>query len=75
MDENTTPVITPAPGGEDDGKQPWESMTLWVSLVTMVLGNFPPAAAIIAANPGLVTAGIGTVFALLRLKTKKRVGK
>ncbi len=57
----------------DDAKKPWESMTLWAALITALVPIFPPAAAIVAANPGIVSAVVGLVFGALRLKTNSAV--
>ncbi len=57
----------------DDSKKPWQSVTLWAALVTALVPLFPPAAAVVAANPGIVTAVLGLVFGALRLKTDTAV--
>jgi hypothetical protein len=48
-------------------KKPWLSKTLWIALVTAAVPLFPPAAAVVAANPAAVGAAVGLVFAGLRL--------
>jgi hypothetical protein len=50
-----------------DGAAPWESKTLWVSLIVAVAPLFPPAQAFIVANPTAVAGAVGAVFAALRL--------
>lgn len=57
-----------------DPKRPWESKTFWVSAILAVVpAVFPPAAAFIAANPALVSAGLAAVFSVLRLVSHGKV--
>ncbi len=58
----------------DDFKKPWLSKTMWAAALTALVPLFPPAAAIVAANPGLVSAAVGFIFAALRLTTDKKIG-
>lgn len=49
-------------------KRPWQSKTMWVSLISTVLPVFfPPAALWVAANPALYATAMGLVFSGLRL--------
>jgi hypothetical protein len=57
-----------------DVKKPWESSTLWASLIIAVAPFFPPVQAIIAAHPEIVGLFVGGISALLRLKTDSKVG-
>ncbi len=57
----------------EEVKPAWKSMTLWAALLTALVPLFPPAAAVVAANPGLVSAVVGLVFGALRLKTDTKV--
>lgn len=54
-------------------KKPWQSKTLWVGLIAAVVPFFPPAAAVIAANPEVASIVLSGVFSVLRLITKDRV--
>ena len=57
---------------EPCGAHPWESKTLWVSLIVAVAPLFPPAQAFIIANPTAVAGAVGAVFAALRLWTGRK---
>lgn len=52
-----------------------ESKTLWVSIITGLLGSYPPAQEIMKADPQLVISGVALVFAVLRYFTSKKLGK
>lgn len=57
-----------------DTKKPWESKTLWLGAVTAILPLvFPPAAAWVAANPEIFSAGVSAVFSALRLISKDQI--
>lgn len=53
----------------------WKSKTLWAALIVAVAPVFPPAQALIAANPEIVGAIVGGIFAVLRVFTSKPVLK
>lgn len=65
-------VLQLAPGGQVT-KKPWESKTLWAGLIAAALPLFPPAGIWIAANPEIYSAGLGALFAALRVITKGKV--
>lgn len=54
-------------------KKPWQSKTLWIGLIAAVVPFFPPAAAVIAANPEVTTAVLSGVFGFLRVVTKDKI--
>ena len=60
-----------------DSKPFWQSKTLWMSALTMLLplvpGVGPVATAFIAANPVMFSAGVSVVFGALRLLTNNKV--
>lgn len=56
-----------------DTSKPWQSKTLWVSLIVAVAPLFPPVQAVLATNPELAGIAVGAVFSVLRLFTKKPV--
>lgn len=58
----------------DDQKKPWESKTLWVAALTALAPLYPPVGIFVAANPEMVSAGIGVLFGLLRFVSSKKVG-
>lgn len=58
---------------DEDLKSPWKSKTLWIAALTALVPLFPPAAAVVAANPAVVSAVVGVVFGALRLTTKTKV--
>lgn len=51
--------------------KPWQSKTLWASFIVAAAPFFPPAQAVIVANPELVATAVGALFALLRLLSGK----
>jgi hypothetical protein len=63
MDVSAAPVTKPI----------WQSKTFWVAAVTTFAPFFPPVAVFIAANPWVVTSGLGTVFFALRLVSHGKV--
>ena len=58
----------------DTTKPAWQSKTLWVAVLTALVPLFPPAAALIAANPAAISAVVGAVFAGLRLISSSKIG-
>ncbi len=56
-----------------DSKKPWMSKTLWTAVIMALAAQFPPAAALFAANPAAVTTGLAAVFAGLRLVSNGKV--
>lgn len=55
-------------------KKPWQSKTLWVSALTVIMPIVaPPAGVWIAANPEAFSALLGVVFAGLRMITHDKV--
>ena len=55
-------------------KKPWQSKTLWVSALTVIVPIVaPPAGIWIAAHPEAFSALLGVVFAGLRMITKDKV--
>lgn len=63
-----------APAYTAPAKPAWASKTLWVSVLTAVLpAVYPPAAALLAANPELAAAAVGAVFAALRMISSHKV--
>lgn len=50
----------------EESKKPWQSKTMWTSLIVGAAGFCPPVAALIAANPAVASMAIGGVFAILR---------
>jgi hypothetical protein len=53
--------------------QPWQSKTLWVSLIMALAPVIPPLGAVIAANPELAGIAAGVLVAGLRLISSKKV--
>lgn len=51
----------------------WQSKTMWVALLMAIVPAFPPAAALVAANPELTSVLAGLVVAGLRLVSSKKV--
>lgn len=52
----------------DDGcKKPWQSKTLWTSLIVAVAPLIPPVQALLVANPELAGTIVALVFAGLRV--------
>lgn len=51
------------------------SKTLWASIITGLLGSYPPAQELMKENPQLVISGVALVFAVLRFFTSKKLGK
>ena len=56
-----------------DSKPAWQSKTLWIALLTAAAPLFPPVAVWIGANQLLFSAGLGAVFAGLRVITQGKV--
>lgn len=54
-------------------KKAWQSRTLWIGLVAAIVPFFPPAAAVIAANPEVTGLALSGIFSALRMITKDRV--
>ena len=54
-------------------KKPWMSKTLWAGLIIAIAPFFPPAQAVIIANPELVSMLVGALFAGLRVVSEKKV--
>lgn len=55
----------------DESKKFWKSKTFWASLITVFVPYFPPAAALVAANPEVVMTIVGAAFGALRIVTKE----
>lgn len=53
--------------------KPWQSKTLWLSALVALAPLVPGVGPIIAANPELVSAALGVVFAGLRFVTSKPI--
>lgn len=51
------------------------SKTLWASIITGLLGSYPPAVELMKTNPQLVASGVALVFAVIRFFTSKKLGK
>lgn len=51
----------------------WQSKTLWVGLIAAIVPFFPPAAAVIAANPEVTGLVLSAIFSGLRMITKDKV--
>lgn len=47
-------------------KKPWYSKTMIAAAITALVPLYPPAAALVAANPALVMGVVGALFAGLR---------
>lgn len=47
-------------------KKPWQSKTLWCAALVALAPLYPPFGAIVAANPAMVSAALGALFAGLR---------
>lgn len=60
---------------EETMKSYAESKTMWVSILTGLLGSYPPAQELMKSNPQLVASGVALVFAILRYFTSKKLGK
>ena len=58
----------------EENKKPWESKTLWISLIMALAPLCPPVQAVIVANPELVAIAVSAVFAGLRLMSSKPIG-
>lgn len=56
-----------------ESKKPWMSKTLWAAALVALAPLFPPLGVIVAANPAMVSAGIGMLFAGLRFITNGKV--
>lgn len=65
-------VVQRVEGGSDP-KRPWESKTMWVSLIVAMAPFFPPAQAVMIANPEAASAIVGAIFAALRLLSTDKV--
>lgn len=60
--------ITPkvdVPVAQETSK-PWHSKTLWCSVIVAFAPFFPPAQAVIVANPEIASVVVGSIFGLLR---------
>ena len=59
---------------DDSGKKPWQSKTLIIAALTALAPLISPvAAAWIAANPAIFSAGMGVVFGALRIVSKNEI--
>ncbi len=56
-----------------ESKSPFQSRTLLASLLVAVAAFFPPAQAIVAANPGLAMGAAGAILAGFRLISSKKI--
>ena len=56
-----------------DGIPVWASKTLWMSLIVAVAPFFPPAQAVLIANPEITYVVVGGIFAVLRVISGKKV--
>lgn len=56
-----------------DTTKPWQSKTLWVSLIVALAPLLPPVQAVLIANPTLVTSAVACVFAALRLMSSQKI--
>lgn len=48
-------------------KKPWQSKTLWVSLIMSVAAFFPPVQVWVGSHSEAFSLGMGGIFAALRL--------
>jgi hypothetical protein len=56
-----------------DNKKPWQSKTVWASLVVAVAAFFPAVQTVIVANPEITGVVLGGVFGVLRLISKGKI--
>lgn len=54
-------------------KKPWESKTLWVSLISAVAAFFPPVQEWITAHAEVFAMGLSGLFAALRLMSGGKI--
>lgn len=54
-------------------KKPWQSKTLYASLLVALAAFYPPVGDWIKQNPELFSMALGALFAGLRVVTKGRV--
>ena len=59
----------------DEMKNYSQSKTIWVSIITGLLGSYEPAQELMKSNPQLVASGVALVFAVLRFFTSEKLGK
>lgn len=77
--EKTQPAAgTGADAAAQAAVKPWQSKTLWASVIIAVVplipGVGPVVSGVFATNPELAAAVVGAVFGVLRLITKKEIG-
>jgi uncharacterized membrane-anchored protein len=65
----TPKVETP----KEDCKPLFKSKTVWLSVIVAVAGFFPPAQAILVAQPEIASLVVGGIFGAVRLITKGKV--
>ena len=61
----------------NETSKPWASKTLWVGVIVAIAPFFPPAQAMMIANPEIAGIVVGGVFSILRMlngKTLPMVG-
>jgi len=54
-------------------KQPWQSKTIWVSVVVALLPLFPAVSHLVSDHPELVSLVLGGLFAALRMISKDKI--
>lgn len=55
--------------------KPWQSKTLWASLIVALAPMIPGVGPLVAANPEVAAAFVGLIFGALRLTSEGKVGK
>lgn len=56
-----------------ESKKTYLSKSVWLGLVVGIAGFFPYASGWIAANPELVSHGLGALIIVLRVVTEKKL--
>lgn len=56
-----------------EDKKPWQSKTLWISVVVALLPLVPSVSQLVATNPELVSMCLGALFGVLRLVSKDKI--
>lgn len=51
-------------------KKPWESKTVWMSLIAAAIPFIPGGQEYVSAHPMIVMEALGVVFGLLRMISK-----